>query len=287
MSVKKPGAEEELFLTGMQVDDKYLDVVGIELKEGRNFSAEFPADSVWMASVILNETAVKRLNLDEPVVGQSILISPNNQRCTIIGVVKDFHFSSFHKGIDSFGFFWWARANKIAVKLAGGNIQKTLARIQEAWMNGVPEIPFDYYFLDTVIDRQYRFEQNFRTVFSAMTGLSLVIACLGLFGLAAFIAERRTKEIGIRKVLGASIREIVILLSTNFIKLVVGANLIAWPIAYFVMSRWLQNFAYHIEISWWIFALAGGTALVIAQLTVSTQAIRAALANPVEALRYE
>jgi putative ABC transport system permease protein len=165
--------------------------------------------------------------------------------------------------------------------MSGQNLQETLAQIESTWSSLVPGRPFDYYFLDESLDKLYRSEQNFRTVFSAMTLLSVIIACLGLFGLAAFTAEQRTKEIGIRKVLGATVSGVTVLLSKDFAKLVMIAYVIACPIAWYAMQKWLQGFAYRIDMGWWVFALAGGLALVIALLTVSTQAIKAALANPV------
>ena len=187
----------------------------------------------------------------------------------------------------SYLFIWDDSAKKIAVKIAGGGIQESLIRIEKTWAQHAQGIPFDFYFLDSVIEAQYQSEQNFRTIFSAMTGLSLVIACLGVFGLAAFTAEQRTKEIGVRKVLGASVSNVVALLSKDFVKLVLMANVIAWPIAYFAMNKWLQNFAYRVEIGIWVFALAGAAALIIAMLTVSFQALKVATANPVNSLRCE
>ena len=187
----------------------------------------------------------------------------------------------------SYLFIWDDSAKKIVVKIAGGGIQESLIRIEKTWAQHAQGIPFDFHFLDSVIEAQYQSEQNFRTIFSAMTGLSLVIACLGVFGLAAFTAEQRTKEIGVRKVLGASVSNVVALLSKDFVKLVLMANVIAWPIAYFAMNKWLQNFAYRVEIGIWVFALAGAAALIIAMLTVSFQALKVATANPVNSLRCE
>jgi putative ABC transport system permease protein len=206
----------------------------------------------------------------------------------VIGVVKDFHFTSLRQEIKPFAFVITpSRTWLFAVKVSSQNLQQTLAQIELAWESLVPARPFDYYFLDESIDKLYRAEQNFRAIFSAMTLLSLIIACLGLFGLAAFTAEQRTKEIGIRKVLGASAAGIAGLLSKDFIKLVLIANLLACPIAWYAMKQWLQSFAYRIDLGWWVFALASGITLIIALLTVSTQAIKTALANPVESLRYE
>jgi putative ABC transport system permease protein len=155
------------------------------------------------------------------------------------------------------------------------------------WSKFAPSYPLDYYFLDEDFSRLHQADQQLGRVFQAFALLAIGIACLGLFGLAAFTAERRTKEIGVRKVLGATVMNVVTLLSKDFVKLVLLANLIAWPLAWFAMNKWLQSFAFRVEMEWWVFALAGGLALLIALLTVSTHAIKAALANPVEALRYE
>jgi putative ABC transport system permease protein len=283
MHVKGSNNQQGVLWTN--VGYNYLDAVGIELKEGRNFSPKFETP-LSHDVVILNETAVRRLIVPEPVVGQQI-VDPHGPLRTVIGVVKDFHYTSLHKDIKPFVFGWTHNANTVAIKISGGNIQETLSQIEATWGRIVPGVPLDFYFLDEAIDQLYRSEQNFRAIFSTMTGLILIIACLGLFGLAAFTAEQRTKEIGVRKVLGATVTSLVSLLSKDFIKLVLVANLLAWPIAYYAMNEWLQNFAYRIEMSWWIFLMAGVLALLIALLTVSYQAIRVATANPVKSLRYE
>ncbi len=166
-------------------------------------------------------------------------------------------------------------------------MQQTIAGIEAAWKELAPEAPFEYTFFDQDLAAQYKAEQRLGKIFSLFTGFAILVACLGLFGLAAFTAEQRTKEIGIRKVLGASVAGIVGLLSKDFLNLVLIANIIAWPIAWWVMSRWLDDFAYRVEIGWWVFAVAGCIALLIALLTVSYQAVKAALSNPVKSLRAE
>jgi len=288
-SVRLKGSDNGQLLNFLSVGYDFVEALGLQLKAGRDFSPEFPADT--LDAIVLNETAVKHLGVPEPVLGQRLVWSEDDDTtyyAKVIGVVKDFHFTTLRSEIKPFGFVITpSRTSLFAVKLSSPNLRPTLAQIESTWSSLAPNRPFDYYFLDESLDKLYRSEQNFRAVFSAMTGLSLIIACLGLFGLAAFTAEQRTKEIGVRKVLGASVAGIVGLLSKDFIKLVLLANLLAWPVAWFAMNKWLQDFAYRIEIGWWIFALAGGLALFIALLTVSTQAIKAALANPVEALRYE
>jgi putative ABC transport system permease protein len=169
----------------------------------------------------------------------------------------------------------------------GGNLSASLAQIENTWKKFSPDWPLEYVFLDRKLEQLYQNENKLAQIINAFALIAIVIACLGLFGLSAYAAETRVKEIGIRKVLGASARSIVSLLTGDFIKLVLLANTVAWPLAYFVMNKWLQKFAYRIEMEWWVFAAAAGLTLAIALLTVSTQAIRAALANPVEALRYE
>ncbi|HEX9653146.1 MAG TPA: FtsX-like permease family protein, partial [bacterium] len=177
--------------------------------------------------------------------------------------------------------------NWFSVRLRAGDIPKTLSVLEENWKETAPSLPFQFSFLDEDLERQYRNEERLIQIAGYSAGLAIFIACMGLLGLAAFTAEQRTKEIGIRKVLGASVPDVVALLSKDFSKWIILANLIAWPVAYLVMTRWLQNFAYRTHIDWWMFAMAGGIALVIALLTVSTQAVKAALANPVDSLRYE
>ena len=201
-------------------------------------------------------------------------------------MVKDFHHLSPHQSIEPVALMvrasWF---NYLSVRISTENVVGVLGSLESSWHDLVPGRPFDYFFLDEDYDHQYRTEQQLGTIMSIFSLLALLVACLGLFGLASYMAEQRTKEIGIRKVLGASVRNIVVLLSQAFFKLIVLAFVVAVPIAYFAMSRWLQDFAYRIEISWRIFLIAGLAALGIALLTVSYQAIKAALNNPVDSLR--
>ena len=175
----------------------------------------------------------------------------------------------------------------LSLKIDTRNIRQILSKIKNKWDEIFPDQPFEYNFLDEVFNSQYKADQQFGKVFGMFTFLAIIISCLGLFGLASYVNLRRTKEIGIRKVLGATIPNIVSMLSADFIKWVLIANIFAFPIAYYLMNKWLQDFAYRIEISWWVFILSGGIALVIALATVSFQAIKAATANPVDSLRYE
>ena len=235
--------------------------------------------------IILNETAVKEFGLDESIVGRKAKIWRTEM--PVVGMVKDFHFSSLHTKIRPIFYFWDPDAINFVVKLNAGDIRETIAQIEDIWKQYAPKSPFQYQFLNSVIEQQYRFEQNFKMLLSVMTALSLAIACLGLYGLAAFTADRRTKEIGIRKVLGAPVMEIVILLSKEFMKLLMIANIIAWPVAWLAMNTWLENFAYRIDIGITSFLLTGVLAIAIAIMTVSVQTIKVAMANPVESLKNE
>jgi putative ABC transport system permease protein len=266
------------------VDEDFISTLGITLVAGRNFSPDFASDS---SAVLLNETAAKKFGWTDPIGRQ--LTRPGNLdwRGTVIGVVKDFHFESLHKPILPLVIRHEPFYQYFSVRIRTENMASTVQFVESTWKAFAQQQPFEFSFLDQDFDALYRAEQRTGKIFGIFAALAIFIACLGQLGLAAYTIERRTKEIGIRKVLGASVAGIAGLLSKEFVKLVVVAISIASPIAYYAMKRWLQDFAYRVEIDWWVFALAGGLALVIALLTVSTQAIKAALANPVEALRYE
>jgi putative ABC transport system permease protein len=282
-----PGDEKETGKRRMKivvVDYGFFETLGIAIVEGRTFSQSFGTDAG--AGFILNESAMEEFGW-KSAVGRKFGAAWSNKAGAVIGVVEDFHFESLHQRIEPMVFFMEDWRQYIVVRLRAADYGATLAFLREQWQKIAPHRPFEYSFLDEEFDRLYKSEEKIGRLFGYFTGLAIFIAGLGLFGLAAFAAEQRTKEIGIRKVLGASVANVVTLLSKDFVKLVLLANVIAWPAAYFAMNKWLQNFAYRIEIGWWVFALAGGLALLIALATVSTQAIKAALANPVEALRYE
>jgi len=275
--------------TGRQtfaVDADFDDVYGLEIVAGRFFKRELETDID--GAFVINEAMVALYEWGSPEQALGKILISNEIRGPVIGVLKDFHFRSLHQDIlPLFMVYRPDRLYTISVKITSQNLSAVVASFEKAWRQLFPDAPFDYYFIDESFDRQYRADERLSKIFTAFSSFAIFIACLGLFGLAAYSAEQRTKEIGIRKVLGATVPGIVGLLSKDFVKLVLLANFIAWPVAWFAMNKWLQNFAYRIDIGWWVFALAGGIALIIALLTVSAQAIRAALANPVEALRYE
>lgn len=275
--IEKEGKEVRcnVFMT----DADYIETMGLKIVEGRNFSWEISSDIG--RAFILNETAVRELELDSPI-GEKI------RGATLVGVVEDFYFRSLHHEIEPLVLFCNPRACSIVnLRISSGNISETLAHIRGAWEELSPNHPFEYHFLDESFDRLYKAEEEFQKIFFYFSALAIFIACLGLFGLASYMAEQRTKEIGIRKVLGASVSGIVALLSKQFTRWVVLANIFAWPVSYFAMNVWLENFAYRININLWTFLLAGSFALLIALLTVGYQAFKAAASNPVDSLRYE
>ena len=272
------------------VDDQYLSTMGMELQDGRFLSKEFTTDS---ASVVLNETAVKKFGYEQPI-GQKINQFNSNElqdytTYTVVGVVKDFNFESLRDNIEPLGFFYGGdQRSSLSVRFdAGSDIGGFIEKIKNKWDAVSPGLPFDYAFLDDRFARMYQSEQRLGNIFIVFAGLAIFIACLGLLALAAFTAERRMKEIGVRKVLGASTGNIFTLLTSEFTKWVLIASLIAIPLAWWGADQWLANFAYRTEVSWWVFALALAAALVVALATVSVQALRAAWLNPVESLRSE
>ncbi len=276
-------------MQAVSVDYDYVDVLGLEMVQGRNFSKEFSTDE--RQAVILNQTAVNTLGWQDPI-GKQFSVPGE---CTIehgdayvIGVVKDFHLRSMRETIEPmFMFIKPSLYQLLAVRVKPQDISGALASIERIWGTYAGSTPFNYSFIEEDFDEMYRSEAKLSQIFTAFSLLAVFIGCLGLFGLTAFAAEQRTKEIGIRKVLGASVTNIVGLLSKEFVILVIAANVIAWPIAYYSMNKWLENFVYHIEMSVFTFVMAALIALVIAVGTMSFQAIRAALSNPVDALRYE
>jgi putative ABC transport system permease protein len=284
---KKKSAE--INLNSFMVDEAFIPTLNIKVIKGRNFSKEFN-DS---ASVILNEEAVRQIGWKDPVGKWMEYPGGNNTRFNVIGVVKNFNVQSLQNAITPFALFHpssktygWG-SSSIVARIKGGNISNAINQFEESWKLFSTSEPFDYSFLDEAFDAQYRSEQRLGSIFSIFAALSIFIACLGLFGLSAFIAEKRTKEIGVRKVLGASVPNVVVLLSKDFLKLTLLASILAFPVAWYFMNKWLEDFAYRITISWWIFIIAACAALVVALLTISFNAIKAAITNPVKSLRTE
>jgi putative ABC transport system permease protein len=270
------------------VDYDFLPLFEIKLVAGRNFSPEFPTDS--LRALIVNETAVKHLGYASPedIIGAAWSFGPDGTPGTIIGVVKDFHFESLHRKVEPLALqFLRFQVRYLTLRINTEQVPETIAALQRSWTELVPHRPLDYSFLDETFGTQYRSDERFGQLFGIFAGLAIFIACLGLFGLATFTVQQRTKEIGVRKVLGASAGSIAVLLSKDFLKLVLVAFVVAVPVAWFAMTRWLQNFAYRIELGPGLFLLAGALALLIALTTVSYQSIRAALSDPVKSLRYE
>lgn len=270
------------------IDYDYLNTLGMELAQGRNFSSEFGSDS---NAVILNETAAKMLGTDNPV-GKKIftfdnLTPPASISYTVIGVIKNFHFESLKQNIGPLCFRMGNNSWSTAFKVSTTDIKSLVKNIETKWKSMAPGMPFSYQFLDQSFDNMYRAERRTGKIALAFSILAILIACLGLLGLAIYMSEQRIKEIGVRKVLGASVSNLVGMLSKDFLMLVAIGALMAFPLAWWFMHKWLQDFAYRIDISWWVFAFAGILALLIALITVSFQAIRAALTNPVKSLRTE
>ncbi|MBQ4820423.1 ABC transporter permease [Aquimarina sp. MMG016] len=268
------------------VDYEYVKTMGMEIIEGRNFSRTFGADST---AIILNETAVKLAGFKNPIGKKVYTIDQNNNQIThtIIGVVKNFNFESLRQNVGALSFKLGNNSWVTAFRFNATEVSGLVDVIQEKYKAAASGMPFKYNFLDESFDSMYRQERRVGTVALIFALLAIVIACLGLFGLATYIAEQRTKEIGVRKVLGASVSNIVKMLSTDFVKLVLLAFIIATPIAWWFMNKWLQDFAFRIDLNWWTFGLTGVLALIIALVTLSFQAIKAAIANPVNSLRTE
>jgi hypothetical protein len=284
-SIEWPGKNPNLtvsFADGV-VGYDFVKTMKLEIKDGRDFSRDFGTDS---AGFLINETAAVKMGYADPV-GRPI--SWGNRPGRIIGVLKDFHFNSIHQSIEPLilrldeNWTW----GTILVRTAAGKTKETIGGLEKISKSLNPKFPFTYQFSDLEYMKLYKSEQVVSRLSDCFAFLAVFISCLGLLGLATFTAEQRTKEIGVRKVLGASVPNIFALLSSYFIKLVLIAIIIATPVAWYAMNNWLQGFAYKIDMTWWIFALAGLLTIGIALLTTSFQAIRAAVANPVKSLRTE
>lgn len=285
------GADEDAAraMSIYSLDFDFVETLGLNVIKGRAPSRAFPMDS--SNAIMLNRAAADVFaatipGWDDPI-GKNVRVDEIREG-QVIGVVEDFHFASLHSSIDPLVlFFPRSDVDKVFVRINPGNIPNLLAALEQQWKATVPELPFSYSFLDDHIQQIYKDDQRFSRLLSVFSLLTILVACLGLYGLVAFVTELRTKEIGIRKVLGASVPGMVSLLSRQFVLYVVLANLIAWPLAYFGMRRWLNDFAYHVDVVWWIFLLAGVATLVLALLTISYHTLRVATADPVKSLRYE
>ncbi|MFC2096531.1 ABC transporter permease [Bacteroidota bacterium] len=281
-------SDELIHFQRIRTDYDYTKALGIIIKDGRYFSQDFPGDS---NSVVINESAVKSLGYNDPVGKLLIGFGDNEERIQfqIIGIVEDFHTESMHERIPNVALFCPKdyHASYMAVKVNNSDINKTLKSIEKKWQEFLPQQPFDYFFMDDYFNSLHKTESRTGKILGIFALLALFIASLGLFGLSSFISEQRTKEIGIRKVMGSTVSGILVLLSKQFTLWVIIANILAWPVAYYLMDKWLQNFEYKIHINFVLFIIAGLASLFIALLTISYQTLKAASTNPANSLRYE
>jgi len=277
-------------MSNMGVDPHFINLYQMKLLAGRNFSPlDYNVDPAKLHTLIINETALRQLAFRSPqeAIGKPLKVFDSTWN--IIGVVADFHQKSLKSGIEPLLLLptLLGHYSQFSIKIDPRQLPATLGAIQKAYETYFPGNVFDYYFLDEKFNRQYSNDYLFGKVFGLFAALAILIACLGLSGLSLLTSTQRTKEIGIRKVLGASVTGIMLLLSKDFIKLVLFAIIIASPVAWYIMHLWLQDFAYRVNISWWIFASAGLLSLVIALLVIGFQTIRSAIANPANSLRTE
>lgn len=281
-----PGQSEWIYMPIAHVNFDYFKTFGISALQGRLFSGQMETDGDQ--ALILNEMALKRLGLDQDVIGKPIQISWPNSNRRVIGIVRDFHFESLYKPIQPVAFVVFpAQCWKMAIKVRAAHLNETLVFIEKTWKVFYPEWVFEHQFVDERVRKYYKSEERIFQLMSYFTFLAIFVACLGLFGLVSFIIKRRFKEIAIRKVLGASVASIFALLSGELLWEILLANLLAWPIAWYALNQWLQNFAYCTPLSWWIFFVAGMSVMTIALLTMSWQTLRAARTDPIDSLKYE
>lgn len=282
------GMEKSFSLNANLTDEAYVETMGMEMVSGRYFSEDFGADT---GKIVLNETAVNLLEMEDPIGKITYLWNDRSLPYEVIGVVKDYHWESKQMEVRPHALMLLDERLRnpyyLSVRIAGTDYQKMIQTLQKDWEKYVPAIPFEYEILDQHYDGIYKNEKQTRSLLSIFSVIAIIISCLGLFGLASFMAERRTKEIGIRKTNGATTRNILGLLSLDFTKWVLLANIIAWPLTWWAMHKWLESFAYRIDIPYWVFLVAGVLAFVIALATVSFHAIRASRLNPGMSLRYE
>jgi putative ABC transport system permease protein len=281
------GEEVSTSIYRLRVDADYFSTYGLQLAAGRFFSKEIPTDTA--KAVLVNEAAVRTFGWKDPGEALGKPFGTGNDAKYVIGVVKDFNFESLHKPVEALliSYSTGPSSSLLSLKVDAGHLDAALNHLKTTWKAFAPDVPLKFSFIDDRVAAQYGSEQKMEGIFYGFAGLSLLIACLGLFGLTKFVIERKVKEIGIRKVLGANIPGIVGLLSGDFLRQVLIAALIAFPAAWWLMNAWLQDFAYHVKLEWWVFAVAGVAAAVVAFTTISFLAIRAAMANPAKSLRAE
>ena len=280
--------EKAINMQNWAVDFDYPEALDLSLVAGRLFDESFGSDS---SAMLINESAAKILGLSpEDVIGKRLtrgIADDADASYTVVGVLKNFHFQSLRENIGALCMSIGNVPGKMIVKIQPGDFAGTIANIEDIWTRIAPGQPFSYYFMEDSFNDTYRSEQRLGSIFFIFTIMSLLIACLGLFGLAAFNAEKRTKEIGVRKVMGASVGQITYRLTADFLKLVGVAILISLPLGWYAMNKWLEDFTFRIEIPLWIYALAALAAIIISILTVSYQSIKAAIVNPVKSLKSE
>jgi putative ABC transport system permease protein len=275
----------------LSVDEHFIPTLHISLQSGNNFRSTVPQQG--RHEIIVNETAAKRLGIPPPVVGQQVVWSENPTTgeidyATIVGVVKDFHFTSMTTEIAPFIFFNTSKREwKYIIKIGGANLSQTLTKIKNVWETHVNSRPFQYTFLDDNFARLYMSEMNFKNIFRWITFIAIFLSCLGLFSLSSFMIEQRTKEISIRKVLGASVFRVTIMLSAEYIKLVIIGAALSFPLCLWAMRKWLENFAYHIKLEAGVPVLATLIILALALFTVCFHTLNAATANPVKSLKAD
>ena len=270
------------------MDYDFLEVFQMELLAGRGFSPDFPSDQD--TSIILTESASRLLGFEMPedAIGQTLTAPGWQWNPIVAGVVNDYHQVSLKKALEPSAFFCSPYSGEFySMRVKTNNLSKTIAHVEQSWSTAFPGNPFEHFFLDDYFNRQYENERRFGTLTTIFAILAIIVGCLGLFGLSGFTITQRTKEIGIRKVLGASTGNIVTLLSKDFLRLVILAIILAIPLSWYAMNNWLNSFANRIDLHWWIFALAGIVAVLIAFFTVSFQSIKAALSDPVKSIRTE
>ncbi len=273
--------DDKTLFHNFTVDTDYIETLGLEVVEGRGFSPDFPADS---ANYILNEEALKLTGLTDPI-GKRF--SMGETEGTIVGIVKDFNFKSLHQKVEPLVLHMRYGPDYILAKVAPGNTSESLALLEQAWETHNPNYPFEYHFLNTAYEQLYQSEKRMSDIFDYFTFFTLFIACLGLIGLINHMIEKRTKEVSIRKILGASVSGILVLLSQEYVRLILIAFAIAIPVAHYFISDWLATFAYRVSVPWWVYVVPGLLVLLIVLLSVSAQTLRAARRNPVDSLRYE